>query len=26
VLVPGFAHAGLDVRGLERWIRTGLTT
>jgi hypothetical protein len=26
VLVPGFARAGLDVRGLERWIRTGLPT
>jgi hypothetical protein len=24
VLVPGFAHAGLDVRGLERWARAGL--
>jgi hypothetical protein len=26
VLVPGFAHGGLDVRGLERWARSGLPT
>jgi hypothetical protein len=26
VLVPGFARAGLDVRGLERWARAGLPT
>ncbi len=26
VLVPGFARAGLDVTGLERWARAGLAT
>lgn len=26
VMLPGFAHVGLDVRGLERWVRAGLPT
>ena len=26
VLVPGFAHVGLDVRALERWAAAGLAT
>ncbi len=26
VLLPGFAHVGLDVRGLEAWVRQGMPT
>lgn len=26
VLVPGFAHVGLEVRALERWAGQGMAT